>query len=846
MAEADRIPPPQPLAQPPVLSPFLAEQEAATRRVLAQVQPDLSISRSALTILLRLQDACAHILLSRAFKGLNPPQRPGQGPDSDPSSQPDASNEAFALQDADPTHAVHFVFPAGVGLRAVARHAEEERSKAVFEFLVRDPAEDDSGAPSPDSFQFTRKIAHRWWSDFHKGIEQSEDGEVLMVQARRRQAEKDELEEKRTGRRKKKVKGGSGAAALDAAASEESKEKEKEPSYPLLPDVLQAPLEQISLLSMVEYLCAELIEIAGQRALDRDSRSLHVLDLWVACAQDAEIRGLVHYLNVSWYTRDVHLGPPLNASKPAANAPAASFGLPTLDFILGEEFSSALDAMADVNKTSWYQTASTVAEYAIKFARGEMQLSPMQRSLQELQVRPLQFLGRDERTVLCDKPPSEEFPSPREAFSFVKFSIADAKEREWTFLLEIAPFPSWKACLNELDYAGTPLGLMHRVTRNRVDTLRIDFSNAGSIGDAAGHTYEPRQAQLDEVELEIVREVKLLKERLDAHRKKMAAEHGAPWEDEYDEHEIHNSPTVAAHSSDSTSLTAASSGPAAASSSTSLPADTSFSLPAPDSLSLTSLQTALEEVVPNAMDTSDDTPAEMAILNAAFGIGAEVRPQPSAVEEEKTSAAVSSSAGVREPAAEETKQSDAGASSAASVAPASSSSSAAASSSASASSFDPFAIFAPAAPPVAKPKSASFRFNPVGRAAAAAAAAAIAAGATEDEAPSPVPPALAKPPVISFGHSRRLDGLSSLLGSVSVASENTQIQTELESIVSRILFLPFFSKYGPTLYADNHPPAVKRAFTVALIDEAMALAPSCGAPEPLPELPIVLLDISQC
>jgi hypothetical protein len=159
---------------PAFLSPFTEAQEVATRNVLAQIHPDLAVSRTALTLLMRTQDALAHYLLLRAFKGQNPAHRPGRGPNAPAEDeQMEEHADTFALQESDPSHAVHFVFPSSVYAPQLCAHAETERAKAVQKFVTGEVHQ----LPQPDFFQFSQEVALRWFADFATGIERGESGD---------------------------------------------------------------------------------------------------------------------------------------------------------------------------------------------------------------------------------------------------------------------------------------------------------------------------------------------------------------------------------------------------------------------------------------------------------------------------------------------------------------------------------------------------------------------------------------------------------------------------------------------------------------------------------------------
>ena len=782
---------------PAFLSPFTEAQEVATRNVLAQIHPDLAVSRTALTLLMRMQDALAHYLLLRAFKGQNPAHRPGRGPNAPAEDeQMEEHADTFALQESDPSHAIHFVFPSSVYAPQLCAHAETERVKAVQKFVTGEVHQ----LPQPDFFQFSQEVAVRWFADFATGIERGESGAEAKAEAKRRAQAKEEAEERRTGK-KKKAKATADVAVQAGAGSSESKEAEPQspPNLELLPEVLQTPLEQISLAAVVEYMSAELLELGGNRALDRGAGCLQPLDIWVSIAQDEELRSLAKFLHTCWSTSGSDaLASPLDAARIPANAPAESFGLPPLTLMLDAEFAMAQKALGTVNATSWYNNAAKVKEYARAFARGDLRMSPVSRALAELQVRPIQFYGCDNHTLLSEKPPEQEHwaQTGADAWSFVRFGVTDRAEHEWQFLLEIAPNQSWKGCVSELAWAGAAVGFLQRSARDGTDTLTVNLSACSSIGDEAGRTYQPRVTDVDELEAEIVSQLAKLKEKLDAHRK--SKEEGA----------------------------AAKKDSAAA------------AVPIP---TLEPVQRVVEALV--------DTVAVAAERDQAEN-GEEERK-----ESDNASASDDAASGLSLGSLSLNDSSSSSSTSAITAAPATASSS----SSSSTGSFDPFAIFAPAARKApAKPTAlAKLKLARAGVAPADIAAAAAAAAA-----------AVPKPPTLMLGSTSRLSSLSTLLGSVPTHVSNSQVQSELEGTVARILHIALFSRYGPTFYTHCHPAAARRAFTVELLDEAMALAPTvdlsapadsdtaaaaapvsasavpAATPSPaLPQLPIVLLDL---
>lgn len=240
---------------------------------------------------MRLQDALAHYLLWRAYRGENPPHRPGRASDGS-RTQPQIDHDemhadALAAQMADPSHAIHFIFPDHVYCPELARHANSERSKAMLKLLNGNIVI--GGAAAADFFQFGTPLSARWFADFSTGVEQGPYGEEAKAAARRAlKAREEALEKKKkknTGlgaaaakkKKQKQAADETAAAAEEAAANElnaassssaaaapsagngddskESKEAAaasssdplagpKAGSLVLLPEVLQQPMEQ--------------------------------------------------------------------------------------------------------------------------------------------------------------------------------------------------------------------------------------------------------------------------------------------------------------------------------------------------------------------------------------------------------------------------------------------------------------------------------------------------------------------------------------------------------------------------------------------------------------------------
>jgi hypothetical protein len=781
-------------------------------------------------MVMRMQDGLAHALLGRAFAGMNPPHRPGRSPEAlermaaaGGAGIEEEYPEMFAAQTADPSHAIHFNLPDGLMLGELVHHALSEQLKAVGQFVRGESQQPD---PHATGLQFSRGVSRRWWADFIRGIERGPDAEQLRAQAKRRQMEKEDLEEKRTGRKKPNIKkqqkaqsdaaagdeeeeskgteaaiadgasaaasaagasasaaspapaASSSSASAAAAAPAESKEPDaasEKVSYMLLPEVLQSEVEQVALAALVEYVTAEVLELAGNRALDSASQTIHVHDVYLCVAQDEELRRLVRWINPCWHVCASNDATEARAlATPAEHAPPNSFGLPPVTYVLSELFAKAIEAQENVNASSWFRNSATLDSVARAFARGERLQSPLDRHLLSLRVRPLQFYGAHQTMLLCDKADPETDPyhlQPIDASVFLRFSVADGQDREWEFLLEISPHNSWKGCVSELNYCGSPIGYLarrarvHGLTMSGIDAgedaLRVDLTACQNIGDEQGHSYVPRKSEVSELEAEIVSQVAALKKKLDDYRNA-------------------NKPTP-----------------------------------------LSGLQSAVRAlsraVFADAMDDDEERKASDAL------------PSDTAASSSSSSSSSASAAAASSSVA------------AASAAPASSASSSAAGV------FDPLSIFAPAAP--AKPKGAP-KLTGRGGAISAKNAAAAAAAASAASAAA----AAYKPPMVQLGSSQSLASLSALLAGVASHSTRSQVQGEMEATVSQILPLALFSRWGPSLYVHNQPEQTRRAFTVALLDEAMtpssasASASSSStsvvvAAPALPQLPIVLLDL---
>lgn len=843
-----------PAAAPAYLSPWTTDQEVATRNVLAQVHPDLYISHDAITVLMRLQDNLAHYLLRRAFSGLNPPHRPGRSAEELARmpqhliEEDQTYSEMYAAAEADPTHAIHFALPDGLCIPEISLHALSEQIKAQSQFC----REGEMDHLSPNSFQFQAKtVGKKWWLDFQKGIELGPEATKIMAEARRRQQEKEDLMEKKTGRKaptkKKKQEveeeekanasaaaaAGSSSAASAAAVSpspsssaetKDADETIKKPSYILFPEVLQHEIEQVGLCAMVEYITAELIELAGNRALDRGSAAIHLIDLYIEAAQDEELSQLVKFLHACWALPSADLSQPtplLERAHAPPSAPEESFGLPPVEFILEEEYRSALSAQNALNKGSWYHTPALVEKYAREFARGVRKIHPVQQSLANLHVRPLRFYGCDMHLVLSDRPDHEAGQEVQavDAFSAVSFAVTDGADREWSFLLEVSPHQSWKGCVSELDNRGSVIGFLARMHKDGIDTLRVDLATCENIMDPeSGVAYTPRASEIDELEAEIVKQVAKLKEQLDAHRAKTREE----------KKKAEQAKAAAV-------------------------------------INANAVNAVVESIV--------DAVSEIAESKENSGVAA------AAGSSSSSSAFLEASLGRLALGASSSSSSESASSSS------SSSSSAGAGGSFptfinTAAEFDPFSIFAPvsagmpeksassAAAAAAGPKKSNFK-GPRGLSAAAAAAA---VASTAVAAASPVSTtekqvSVFRAPTVSLGSQQSLASLSALLGGITAHSSRSKVQSELEELVPFLLHLCMFSRWGPTLYTANHPPAVRRAFTVAVLDEAMSLAhtvdgygdaaaaPSSAASSasvvaastsvlsPLPQIPIVLLDL---
>lgn len=600
---------------------------------------------------------------------------------------------------------------------------------------------------------------------------------------------------------------------------------------------------------MVEYLTAELLELAGNRAMDAaqihmNHANIQPVDVWQSIVLDEELRDLVRFLNVSWKTRGIEeLETVYHASLVAPDAPAVSFGLPPIVFLLEEEFAASLEAQREVNEGSWYQQPKRVDTVARLFARGEMRLSPMERALMELKVRPLRFYGRDVTTLLTQPPalPSEDGAQPQpEPVSFVSVGITDGADREWLFMIELN-LPAWRGCVRELQQAGAPIGYIERrmiqppaqpgvirpASQSSVDTMRVDLAMCAAITDAAGNVYKPRVNAMSELEQDIVAQITALKLKLDQHREatqtgvvaartqaiegvtpnvervvealvesvSIAAEMGAA------EQEKKESDAAAASSSPSSLFPAS---PSSASVSASAP--TASPSPPPSSFSFSAAEEVFDPFAVMAVPVSGKQ--QSASGGGSLGSSAKSLVANVAAAATNAAAAAASALGAMFSPTADTPTKRTGSRGAA--APASSSSPAPASSSSS-----------------------------LTRGTSQPAASASAA------------------PVLSLGSTSRLSSLSSLLGGISSHIVTSQVQGELEQTISRVLHLVCWSRYGPSLYTANHPASARRAFTVALLDEAMQIADTSSADDssasssasalppsqPLPQLPIVLLDL---
>ena len=230
-------------------------------------------------------------------------------------------------------------------------------------------------------------------------MEQGPGGEEARAAARRAQKAKEAAEEKKNKGRKPKPKvafkdeassssssaasaatPGAGAGPAESKEDVEKKTKDaasKPLSLVLLPEVLQQPIAQVSMCAMVEYLTAEVLELSGNRTLDQHPHggmpaNITPLDVWQCIMADEELRELIRFVNICWSTRGLdELESPAHASAIPPHAPAESFGLPSIEFMLSEEFALSKQAQSAVNESSWYTNPSKVKSYAVCARRNE-------------------------------------------------------------------------------------------------------------------------------------------------------------------------------------------------------------------------------------------------------------------------------------------------------------------------------------------------------------------------------------------------------------------------------------------------------------------------------------------
>lgn len=515
------------------VSPFLQSHEDATRAVLAQIHPDLGLTRSALTVLLRLQDRLAHFLLHRAFYG------EGEEQDSQPSF-----TYAPADDSIDAVHRVRFRFPSRVSVGELQKHADSERVKAMARLQRNGPTNEFSAI----GLQFGQELAERWINDFAKGInkERAEQQQATQAQARA-QAESSQVEpatsdtKRETESKDDSEKKESTLHQAEVDSSQESISNSSTlPLDSLFPKPLRELSERVSLCASVEYITAEVLELAGNRALDRAMNTLSMIDLWCGFNRDEELFHLARFLPIEWKVDMTHISAGDTDSQNDAHLSLSSTGagctsMPTIIDLLESEFAGPLKCQSAVNQTSWYFDPDRLATVAKQFARGQRAEHEITRSLRAMHVRPKRFWGCDTYSILSERPTTsedadeEQEPSPAMGFAYVSFTVADKCGEEFHLMLEVSPRQSWRGCLIELHWLAAPIGNFHRIQQRSEDVLHVQLGMCAGLRKPGNIAYTPHDAvemvseEESALELQIMAQIAALRDQLAVYTKQKAA-----------------------------------------------------------------------------------------------------------------------------------------------------------------------------------------------------------------------------------------------------------------------------------------------------------------------------------
>jgi len=257
---------------------------------------------------------------------------------------------------------------------------------------------------------------------------------------------------------------------------------------------------------IVDYITAEVLELAGNHASDAGATHISILDVWMGIARDDELRVLFNFLPISFDTQPP-IGSGIDVEARSLESVAGPLSMesigegvqepdpcffdrwPTLEEIMKMEFAKPLQAMKKIDDKSWYHDGEKVENLARSFARGHAVESAMAQLLHRLHVRPLQFYGRSQHAVLSGSPRTLEYEhqdaDPACAFFYVAFSIEDAAGRDWPFLMEVAPRRKWKGCIVEMGRAGRKIGeFCWKPTKNRPH-CQLHGRNAQTSPDTA-------------------------------------------------------------------------------------------------------------------------------------------------------------------------------------------------------------------------------------------------------------------------------------------------------------------------------------------------------------------------
>ena len=337
------VPDPVPVFTGPpqlVASPFLSSRadEHALALLQSQIHPHLSLYRSTMALLLRMCDRMAHYLLHRAYHGENDADSLKAKPrieDMRPTGEEPLSPPV------DP-HTVHFALPAPLRpftteLRSHTRHT---RVSVVLPTLDEIAYSLDQiaklNSKGDVGFVLPLVCAERWIEDFTRGLQLSDPDATL-------------------------------------------------------PAVTLSLTERVVLCALVEFFMAELLELAGNAAMDAQRTEIQVHDVWLALEGDSELAVvLAQFLPVSW--RNISAaGIDSPTQLACASHPTDSDSRHT--HFLDAPFASHAAAQAALNASSWYMDAEAVIEAARLLVSGALPTSDWDRRLHAAHLRPMRFIG---------------------------------------------------------------------------------------------------------------------------------------------------------------------------------------------------------------------------------------------------------------------------------------------------------------------------------------------------------------------------------------------------------------------------------------------------------------------